>query len=61
MRRLLTLVLLLVVVIGAIGWWRGWFTFNQDKFNQDEQTAKQKLNELNDNLHKKDTSPVIPK
>ncbi len=54
MRRLISSVVLLAVVIGGVGLWRGWWTVakvdqdkwtvtvNKDKLKQDEQIAKEK-------------------
>ncbi len=59
MRRLFILVVLLAVVIGLIGLWRGWWsmTVDKNKFRQDEQSAKEKLGDVKDNL-KKDASVI---
>jgi len=58
MRRLLSLIVVLAIVIGLVGLWRGWWTVtvDKDKIQQDEQTAKEKLNGVKDDL-KKDASP----
>ena len=67
MRRLLSLVVMLAIVIGLVGWWRGWFTVakvdndkwtvsvDKDKLKQDEQAAKQALKNAENGLNK-DTS-----
>jgi hypothetical protein len=39
----------------------GFLVVDKDKINQDEQTAKQKLDQVKDNFQKKDSSPAAPK
>lgn len=41
-------VVLLVVVVGIVGFgfYRGWFTVNQNMIQQDERKAKEKVREL---------------
>lgn len=46
MKRLFFLLLVVVVGIVGLGFYRGWFTVNQDKIQQDERTAKEKVREL---------------
>ncbi len=46
MRRLVTFLLLLAVVIFIVGLNRGWFTVNREKINEDKQTIEQKATEL---------------
>ena len=46
MKRLFSLLLVVVVGIVCVGFYRGWFTVNQDKIQQDEQKAKEKVREL---------------
>jgi plastocyanin domain-containing protein len=46
MKRLFFVLLVVVVGIVGIGFYRSWFTVNQDKIQQDEQTAKEKVREL---------------
>jgi len=38
--------LLLLAVIAGVGAYRGWFTVDKPKIEQDEQTAKQELQDL---------------
>jgi hypothetical protein len=60
MGRILAVVLVLLVVVGAVGFWRGWFEFqtnkadgkvhadfsvNKEKFKQDKEILKNKLAE----------------
>jgi Tfp pilus assembly protein PilO len=45
MKRLF-FVLLVVVGIVGLGFYRGWFTVNQEKIQQDEQRAKDEVREL---------------
>ena len=56
MKRFLAFVLVLVVAIGAMGYWRGWFNVSkepgklevhvdQDKFNQDKETFNKTVRE----------------
>jgi hypothetical protein len=46
MKRLFVVLLVLVVGIVGFGFYRGWFTANQDKIQQDEQRAKEEIREL---------------
>jgi hypothetical protein len=46
MRRLLFVLLLLAVGTVGFGFYRGWFTPNQEKIQQDEQRAKEEVREL---------------
>lgn len=46
MKRLFFVLLMLVVGIVGLGFYRGWFTANQDKIQQDEQRAKEEVREL---------------
>jgi len=46
MKRLFIVLLMLVVGIVGLGFYRGWFTVNQDKIQQDEQRAKEEVREL---------------
>jgi peptidoglycan hydrolase CwlO-like protein len=55
MKRFLLVVLLLVVAIGALGYWRGWFTVSKEgktdvqvdsaKFNQDKKALSKSVGE----------------
>ena len=46
MKRLFVVLLILVVVIVGFGFYRGWFTTNPDKIQEDEQQAKEEVQEL---------------
>lgn len=46
MKRLFVAILVVVVGIVGVGFYRGWFTVNQEKIQQDEQRAKEKVREL---------------
>ena len=46
MKRTAIVIILLVAFIAGFGFYRGWFTVNQDVIRQDEQTAKEKVHEL---------------
>ncbi len=63
MRRLFGFLVVLAIIVGLVGLWRGWWTVtvDKDKINQDEQTAKQKLDQVKDNFQKKDSTPAAPK
>jgi hypothetical protein len=67
MKNLCTLVVLLVIVIGLLGYYRDWFQFSSDstdkeatfhltvdkeKLKEDEEKAKQKLQEASEALKK---------
>jgi hypothetical protein len=53
MKRLFIVLLVVVVGLGGFGFYRGWFTVNQDKIQQDEQKAKEKVRELTQELKPK--------
>jgi Tfp pilus assembly protein PilO len=53
MKRLFSTLLLVVVGIVGFGFYRGWFTVNQEKIQQDEQRAKEKVLELTHELKAK--------
>jgi len=55
MRRLFVTLLVIVVGITGFGFYRGWFTVNRDKIQQDEQRAKEKVLELTHELKTKST------
>jgi hypothetical protein len=61
MRRLFVVLVLLVIGVGVLGWYRGWFTFDwessngkgqvtgtvdQDKIRQDRERAAEKVRDL---------------
>ena len=46
MKRLFFGLLMLAVGIVGLGFYRGWFTVNQGKIQQDEQRAKEEVREL---------------
>ncbi len=46
MKRLVVVLLVVVLGIVGVGFYRGWFTINQDKIQEDEQRAKEKVREL---------------
>ena len=46
MKKLALVLLLLAAVISGFGFYRGWFTVNRQKIEQDEATAKQGLRDL---------------
>jgi capsule polysaccharide export protein KpsC/LpsZ len=46
MKRLSIVLLVLAVGIVGLGYFRGWFTVNQDKIQQDERRAKEEVREL---------------
>ncbi len=37
------LLFLLLIALIALAWWRGWFNFNNEKIQQDENRAKEVL------------------
>jgi chromosome segregation ATPase len=55
MKKLLVVVLVLVVAVGALGYWRGWFSFTKEgkvsvqfdsaKFNQDKEAFSKTVGE----------------
>lgn len=53
MKRLLISALLVAVGIVGFGFYRGWFTVNQDKIQQDEAKAKEKVLEFTEELRTK--------
>jgi hypothetical protein len=46
MKRLVVVLLVVVVSIVGLGFYRGWFTVDQDKIQQDKQRAKEEVREL---------------
>ena len=46
MRRLVFVLLVLVVAIVGVGFYRGWFTVNEEKIQEDETRAKAEVKEL---------------
>ena len=61
MKKLVFVLLLLVAGISAFGLYRGWFTVNQQKIEQDENTAKKEMQGLEKKIKDKTsdlTSPV---
>ena len=46
MKRLVFALLVLVVAIVAVGFYRSWFTVNEEKIREDEERAKQEVQEL---------------
>jgi hypothetical protein len=53
----LVFVLSVIVVIVGIGFFRGWFTVNPDKIQQDENRAKQEVRELLKEVKSKTDKP----
>ena len=60
MRRLVFVLLVLVVAIVGVGFYRSWFTVNQEKIQEDEKRAKQEVQELLQKA-KKETGSRPPK
>ncbi len=58
MKRLFFVLLMLVVGIVGLGFYRGWFTANQDKIQQDEQRAKEEVRELIQEVKAKTGEPT---
>jgi beta-lactam-binding protein with PASTA domain len=46
MKRLILVVLVVVVGIVGVGFFRGWFTVNEAKIQEDEERAKEEVREL---------------
>ena len=46
MKKLIISILLLLAVIAGVGLYRGWFTVNQTRIHQDEDTVKEKVHDL---------------
>jgi len=68
MKRLFTLIVLVVIAVAALGYYLGWFqvtrtdadgkpgvtvTVDKDKVHQDEQRAKEKASQLKDKAKEK--------
>ena len=53
MRNFIVGCLLAAAVIGGVGFYRGWFTVNETKIQQDEAAAKEKMNELDQQVKEK--------
>jgi len=46
MKKLVFSILMLLAVIFGVGFYRGWFTVNQTRIQQDEETAKGGMHDL---------------
>ncbi len=57
MKNLVFVLLVLVAGISAFGIYRGWFTVNQQRIEQDENTAKSEMHDLEQKVKDK-TSDV---
>ena len=53
MKNLAFVLLLVVAGISGIGIYRGWFTVNQQKIEQDENTAKTEIHDLGEKVKEK--------
>ena len=60
MKKLVFVLLLLVAVIFGFGLYRGWFTVNEQKIEQDEATAKKELHDLEHKVKDKTSDPKSP-
>ena len=49
LKHLVILCVLLLAAFAAVGVKQGWFSFNKDKFQSDEDKAKQKVTEVVNN------------
>ena len=58
MKRLFVVLLILVVGIVGFGFYRGWFTANQEMLKQDEQRAKEEVQELMQKVKDKTGRPI---
>jgi Tfp pilus assembly protein PilO len=57
-KRLFVVLLILVVGIVGFGFYRGWFTANQEMIQQDEQRAKEEVQELMQKVKDKTGRPI---
>jgi hypothetical protein len=46
MKRPIAVIVVLIIVLAGFGLYRGWFTVNKARLQQDEQTAREKIREL---------------
>jgi sensor domain CHASE-containing protein len=53
MKKLVVSLLLLVAVVAGVGLYRGWFTVNQTRIRQDEDTARQEVHDLTQSVKTK--------
>lgn len=53
MKNLVFAILLLLAVIAGVGAYRGWFTVNKAKIQQDEQIVKEELQDIEQQVKKK--------
>jgi len=60
MKKLMIVLLLLVVAIFGFGLYRGWFTVNEQKIEQDEATAKKELHDLEQKVKDKTSDQKGP-
>jgi len=60
MKNLAIVLLVIVAGISGIGIYRGWFTVNQQKIEQDEDTAKTEMRDLGQKVKEKTSDLKIP-
>jgi hypothetical protein len=60
MKKLVIVLLLLVVGISGFGLYRGWFTVNKQKIEQDEATAKKEMHDLGQKVKDKTSGLKSP-
>jgi cell division protein FtsB len=61
MRRLFVFLLFVIAVILGVGLYRGWFTVDREKIQEDEQRAKQEVQELVQEVKAKTARPTKAK
>lgn len=60
MKNLAFVLLLVAAGISGIGIYRGWFTVNQQKIEQDEDKAKTEIHDLGEKVKEKTSDLKIP-
>ena len=58
MNRLLIVLVLLAVCVAGLGFYQGWFRVDQDKIQQDEDKAKEKVQDLGHQMKEKVSTPA---
>ncbi len=60
MKKLVIVLLVLVVAICGFGFYRGWFTVNEQKIERDEATVKKELHDLGQKVKDKTSDQKSP-
>lgn len=56
MRRFISTLMMLAVIVIGVGLWRGWFIVDRERIHEDTQKAIDKVKDTSNNILKKDKS-----